>query len=490
MATKTLYVQAAAAETTNRFSVLQDGGTAPTAASTAYGYKPAKTAVTSPFFGSQLGSTTTSATAAAASSAIDSTSSPTKGTSSTATGDSFMAGPYSGTFANASWAITMAMRAGVAGAVGKLRMRVWKANADGTGATALTASTLVTATAQTLSTSADSSCGFTWSPGATVTLNNQYLFFQCEWQETTAGSSNTDTVLFRAGTSQIVTPNFVNAYALAANSGTFNLTGNAATLVGGAFDPSQMPSIVFWFDPQQGVTLSSGKVSSWVDAANGLTASQATGSVQPTFSSTVMNDFPGLTMTRTAEWNLGISGSTGGTPSTLIVVCNTELLVTGGSTIFVTNVGGGLQFRLKDGGVMNTLKSGVAEIGTSTSAGAGLYAILVYTVDSANYSFRINGVSAGSGSSGSSGAIAAGASHLFSNNSGLPGEEYSGAIGDIIMTSVVSAQADIESAEGYLAWKYNLTPVLPAAHPYKNHAPGKAAPKFLVRPFARNYLRR
>jgi hypothetical protein len=230
LATKTLYILNTAAATPFFGGSLQEGGSAPTAANTSFGWTVAKTATTSPFWRSRLGATAV-ATVASASSQIDSTSGPTKGTGSAATtaGDSFVAGPFSGTFANTAWTFVMNMRASTAGAIGKLRMRVWKsANADGTSATALTASTLVTSVAKTLSTTADVDCGFTWSPGS-VTLTNEYLFFQVEWNETTAGSANGSNAFFRVG-STITTPNFLNAYQLPVVSQSLSLSMKAVAV--------------------------------------------------------------------------------------------------------------------------------------------------------------------------------------------------------------------------------------------------------------------
>lgn len=460
---RTLYVLGAAV---SPFSLLQDGGVAPTAANTAYGWTVAKTATTTPYWRSRLGASAV-ATVAAASSTIDSTTGPTAGTGTTATtaGDAFRSGPYRGTFANTAWTFTLNMRASVAGAIGRLRMRVWRsANSNGSSATALTASTLGTAAGPfTMSTTADVNVGFTWSPGA-ITLSDEYLFFQVEWQETTAGSSTTSNVLFRTG-STIVTP--VLTYS----------------------DPYSMPSVKAWFDPTQNVTLASGKVSSWTDEVNGLAATQATSANQPPFSATAMNNFPGLAMTRTAEWSLSVGSTLGGTPSTLIAICSPEYLLGVGLTIFGPDGTQSTQFRVKDGGLMNILKSGVAEIGTATSAvNAGQSAILVFTLDASTYSLAINGTAVGSGAN-SVGAIAVAASHFFSNQTSLTGEEYSGSMGDIIMTSIVSASADIQIAEGYLAWKYNIVHALPSTHPYKAAPPSGIVPVFMI-PRTRTYKRR
>jgi hypothetical protein len=502
MAAKTYYLLGTATDTNYPvtganawWGRLQEGGTAPTAANSAYGYAPGKLAVSN-FASSRLGATGTSATTSA-SSFIDSTSGPTKGTGALGTnsGDSFCTPTaLSGTFANTAWTFALNMRAGVAGLNGIMRCRVWKsANADGSSATALTGSTLVTSAAAALSTSADTNLGFTWSPGA-ITLTNQYLFFQLEWKEsaTTAGSSNTDTALFRINTSTITTPSFTNAYALAANSGTFALTGNAASLNYGAFTPSQMTSVLAWFDPQQGVTLSSGKVSSWVDAAKSVTASQATAGLQPGFSSTAMNDFAGISQAdRSSTYNLAAASVIMATPMTVISVGN--ILAPGASTSagIAGSIGasGGVFVKIDANNKLCLDKQSNANIGVSNITAVGTYAIYAVTVDSSTYAFRINGADAGSGSN-AQGAFGTGLNTLVLFSNGSATENLVGQLGDVIICGVVSSAAEIQQAEGYLAWKYNLTTLLPASHPYKNNAPGKAAPKFLVRPFARNYLRR
>lgn len=210
MAVHTLYITNVAANTTgNFFSILQDGGTAPSATNSSYGWGVAKSAVTTQgFWPAHLGATGTLASSGAqATSSIDSDTSPTKGTGATSTtaGDSFVAGPFTGTFAATNWQLDYQMRADTAGAKGQIRCRVWKSvNADGTSATELTSGALV-GTNVTLSASGDTNSGITWSPGALV-FTNEYIFFQIEWQETVAGTSASDNVKFRVGTALITTP--------------------------------------------------------------------------------------------------------------------------------------------------------------------------------------------------------------------------------------------------------------------------------------------
>jgi hypothetical protein len=122
--------------------------------------------------------------------------------------------PFSGVFANTAWTFTFAVRATVASSqAGRIRLRVYKsANADGTSATELTAATQVGTTSSALSTSADVTSVVTWSPGATITLTNEYLFFAIAWEITTASGSTTGDVVLRTGQSaagsRLVTPDF------------------------------------------------------------------------------------------------------------------------------------------------------------------------------------------------------------------------------------------------------------------------------------------
>lgn len=206
MATKTFYILGTAATSPDWMGNLQDGGSAPTAANSVFGWSANKLAIGT--YTARLGATSTvSATGAA----ISSLSGPTKGTGSgtTTAGDSFTTPtPLTGTFASGAWIVSLMLRASVAGCIGHLNMRVWaSANQDGTSARQLGSN--VTGTNVTLSTTADvNGLGTaTFNPGA-ITLNNEYLFFQLEWQETSLGSTNGDNVLFRLGTGLITTTNF------------------------------------------------------------------------------------------------------------------------------------------------------------------------------------------------------------------------------------------------------------------------------------------
>ena len=210
MAVQTIYILGTTAVGPNWFGNTQLNGSAPAATTTAFGWVPAKTATSTPYFRSRLGATAPASDAGSSLDPVGSANAPTPGTGSGAAtaGDCFIAGPFSGVFANSTWTFNWNLRASTAGCVGLVGMKIYRSvNANGSPASQVKAES--GGTTVTLSTTADTNSQIVWNPGATVTLNNEYLFFQLMWQETTQGSTNGCNVLFRTGTSFITTPDFV-----------------------------------------------------------------------------------------------------------------------------------------------------------------------------------------------------------------------------------------------------------------------------------------
>ena len=208
MAVQTLYVLATNAVTPNFWGNLQLNGTAPTGANSAFGWAVARTAVTTPYYRARLGATAVGGDAASSTTTIGVAPRKGTGTGASTAGDSFIAGPFTGTFAVSPWTFNFNLRAGTAGAVGHINMTMWRgANADGSGATMILGQT--PGATVTLSTTTDVNSSISTASMGGPTLNNEYLFFQIEWQETTAGTSNNNNILFRAGTSFITTADFV-----------------------------------------------------------------------------------------------------------------------------------------------------------------------------------------------------------------------------------------------------------------------------------------
>jgi hypothetical protein len=207
MATKTFYVLTTTAATPNWFGSLQENGSAPAGANTAFGWTIGASAVAS--WRARLGAVSRE-TANQAASYIDATSGPTAGTGSTnvTSGDSFITPvAYTGTFANTAWTFSWVVRALTTGAIGRIRMRVWASvNADGSSPRELTSGTQVGSIVTVNALTTDFTSTISWSPGA-ITLSNEFLFFQIEWNETSLGSSSSS-VVFWQSTALITTPNF------------------------------------------------------------------------------------------------------------------------------------------------------------------------------------------------------------------------------------------------------------------------------------------
>ena len=128
------------------------------------------------------------------------------------------------------------MRTGATNNAGRIRFQLWAGTSrDGVGARKI--GTVQDCSAVTMaSTAATYTSTLTWNPGA-ITLDNEYLFFEVEWQNTNTGGSNSCSALFRQGESSIVTSDYVLAPAtgtgaLASDVSDLDASGSAITPVG------------------------------------------------------------------------------------------------------------------------------------------------------------------------------------------------------------------------------------------------------------------
>jgi len=234
---KTLYMLNTAATTPDWFGVMQDGGTAPTAAASAFGWTTAKTATTTPFWRARIGATAT-ATVASATSNLDFAVDPNAGTGATITtsGDAFRSPVrYAGTFGAGNWTLNFGMRTLAATVVGNMRCRIWAGPAsNGVNARELTSGALTGSTVSMIATATTYTSTITWN-APTIILDGEYLFFQVEWNETTAGTSNSCAVVFYQSACTIATANWSAAAGVTA----------ATTIAGqGQFDtPDNIPQV-------------------------------------------------------------------------------------------------------------------------------------------------------------------------------------------------------------------------------------------------------
>lgn len=207
MAIKTFYFKDAAASGSSHGS-LQDGGSAPTAATTGTGWAVGKN--DSPNYALQVYGSKVSAPSFSATDTLNTQTN--AGTTASWRSESTL----DGVFANTSWTITGLYRAATAGGQnGRLNVKLFKSpNANGTanvtvvelsGGSKLTGSN----TGAITSTTTDYTSAVTFTPTSPVQFYNEFVFVTCQWEPTVASNSNSSDVLWRVGsTANVVTSDF------------------------------------------------------------------------------------------------------------------------------------------------------------------------------------------------------------------------------------------------------------------------------------------
>lgn len=207
MAAKTFYWKDAVPTGATLHRSLQDGGVAPTAATTTTGWNAGTNVLGQSCI--QNGGSEVSRTSGSWGATLQPSAAPSQ-----TVGDCWRSeNTLTGVFANTNWTFNFGIRSVTAAYVGRLKLavRVWRSsNANGSGAVELTSGRVASAaTSANLSTSADTTVSWTWSPGGTMTLNGEYLFVQVGIEITSAGGGTTQDIDFRvASTYTLVTPNF------------------------------------------------------------------------------------------------------------------------------------------------------------------------------------------------------------------------------------------------------------------------------------------
>jgi len=243
---KNFYLLNTTGASPNFMGAIQDGGSAPTAVVSTFGWTVAKTSTSTPYWQARIGATA-AATVASASSTIATDTHPTAGTGTgnTTAGDSFRTqnaytGAFVGTFAPGNWVFNFGMRCTTSSSqAGHINCRLW-ASTDASGQTGtreLTSGSLVGSTVTLSSTTATFTSTVTWA-APQITLNNgEYLFLQVEWVETVASGSNSGDVKFYISADTITTPVF-NTYVSGAAASTdiidtASMSGTVASVITG-----------------------------------------------------------------------------------------------------------------------------------------------------------------------------------------------------------------------------------------------------------------
>lgn len=234
----------------------------------------------------------------------------------------------------------------------------------------------------------------------------------------------------------------------------------------GAWTPDRMVNIIAWFDPANRVTQSSGSVSDWGDVF-GWDATQPTAGTRLVWSSTQVNGFPGFTNNGTFTGFLTVPNLAANVPRTVVTLASAPSAAT--NNTLVAGGTGSFEARVGSSNFPVVIQTNTAVLGTATVAcDATALGLIVWSADTGNYAFRVNGTAAGSGTFTASGI---GGSALTIGGSSADGTYWAGSFGDVILTGDYNNTSEIQKAEGYLAWKYSLSSLLPVGHPYKSAAP-------------------
>ena len=242
------------------------------------------------------------------------------------------------------------------------------------------------------------------------------------------------------------------------------------------WDPSLI-STALWLDAADAstITQSGGAVSQWSDkSGNSKHVFQATPSLQPTYSSAILNSLPVIRFDGSddrlatsaallTQQTFGIYAITANrNPAGESGTMGQYILDDVGRTLFFQN---GITTRL---GAMFSGQGIAVYAGTANSQ----FHIFGYEGNNVSYTLHYEGASVATGSiAGSS----------ISNTTFKIGETAAGSGGlffpaaldaaEIVITLAPLSVAERQKLEGYLAHKWGLTANLPAAHPYKNSVP-------------------
>ena len=259
-----------------------------------------------------------------------------------------------------------------------------------------------------------------------------------------------------------------------------------------------IPGCCMWLDSTDTTTidLSGTRVKSWVDkSVNRFVFNQTTNDNRPTYTANSRNTLATITFDRvSSQYLLGPSNFSIGTSSySLFVVCNITVANTVICGIFNKSLYGATAGRI----IMNQESSQLAIAYTHTSGGLLSFGSANYTVGTYRILELIINRSGNLDSSYQNGTLLSSLSITDSNNyidtanvmligayndvngganPPQPGYYLSGNIAEIVAFKGIDlTTTNRQSVEGYLAWKWGIATLLPAAHPYRYMSPSVAA---------------
>jgi hypothetical protein len=250
-----------------------------------------------------------------------------------------------------------------------------------------------------------------------------------------------------------------------------------------AFDPSKLPTVKAWWSPDYGVTKDgSNRVSAWADKIGGHTPVQATAASQPLWVANAASMLGGTrplvhfdSNARYLEMAAFPSSLPLGTDETWL--WGASRMTATGSVWTPAIIGYGGHRGIGYGGSNWSSQSPypVNYFAVMRSGGSDAFqaapsmitnAIVGARFGSTGIIGRRNGAQVGTSSDGTS--ITSGNLRLGRRTNGS--DNIIGYVGDIVVTGALTS-AEVEKLEGWYAWRYDQTSLLPSGHPYKTKRP-------------------
>ena len=236
------------------------------------------------------------------------------------------------------------------------------------------------------------------------------------------------------------------------------------------FSPSTFGSLQLWLDGNDPTTItqSSARVSSWADkSGRANNATMATASNQPSYSSITKS------VSFTAQNNYLITPYTANISQESAFMVLFERSKNAAGNVYFGATIGGREFVNNSNVGIYISKSGSAPVGTAGPLLSTQSTTLMnysYTTVSTNLFFNgsnTNSIASGfsSWTAGTVTQIGASLQPLYTQNA------FSGHFHEIILYSTVLGSLQRQTIEGYLAWKWGLSTLLPSWHPFYTRRP-------------------
>ena len=330
----------------------------------------------------------------------------------------------SGTFDNTDWNFAFGLISTSATqytGTGKLAVRLYRStDPNGASATEITSGRVTSSTTTALSKVDPQNVFWSWTPGSTVTLSNEYLFVQVGWEIVTAGSGILQNVVLcvDGAAYQVITPIFSPTFVLngdtsilsaSATGAVGNVTATAATILDatiaitgnngtGAVGTTTQTGNAIQANTASGATGSVGSVTTSGTAAITITASGATGSVWATTQTGSANNaitaiaatgsVGNTTQTGSATKTITATGSTGSVGSTTQSGSANNNITASGAT-------GSVSTTTQVGSATNSITSsaGTGQVGTVSASAGGVVNVNI-AIDASEATGLVGSVSA------------------------------------------------------------------------------------------------